>query len=144
MHPKRRILLVEDIESTIDVVTRQLECLGYDVTIARNGVEALNKLADQTPDLIIMDIQLPKMGGFEAVSQIRANPTLRLVPILAATAKALKGDKATCLAAGCDGYIAKPFTHRQLEIAINAVFESRRNNPQADGEKIPKTILAKA
>ena len=128
MNQKRRVLLVEDNESTIDIVERQLECLGYQATIAKTGLEALEKLADEAPDLIIMDIQLPKMGGFEAVRQIRANPNLRDIPILAATAKALKGDEENCLAAGCDGYIAKPFTHSQLQMAITAVFKRKLNN----------------
>jgi two-component system cell cycle response regulator DivK len=132
MSQKRHILLVEDIESTIDIVGRQLKALGFEVTVARNGLEALAKLAEQTPDLIVMDIQLPKIGGFEAVSRIRATPALGNIPILAATAKALKGDEARCLAAGCDGYIAKPFTHRQLETAINAVFKRRLDNLQQE------------
>ena len=129
---KRRILLVEDIESTIDIAARQLECLGYEVAIARNGLEALAKLAEHAPDLIVMDIQLPQMGGFEAVGHIRGTPHLRDIPILAATAKALKGDEEKCLAAGCDGYIAKPFTHRQLETAINAVFQRKAEHRQAE------------
>ena len=132
MDQKKRILLVEDIESTIDIMGRQLECLGYEVAVARNGLEALDRLSEQVPDLIVMDIQLPKMGGFQAVGQIRATPALRDIPILAATAKALKGDEQKCLAAGCDGFIAKPFTHRQLETAINAVFKRRLGNLQAE------------
>jgi CheY-like chemotaxis protein len=129
MDQKRRVLLVEDNESTIDVVQMELQAIGYDVTIARDGLEGLNLLAEQTPDVVMMDIQLPKMDGLEAIRQIRANPATRDIPILAATAKALKGDEEKCLAAGADGYIAKPFTHRQLEVAINRAIKHRQDNP---------------
>ena len=122
---KKRVLLVEDNESTIDVVEMELKCLGYDVTTAKDGLDALKMISELAPDLVIMDIQMPKMDGFEAVRQIRANPKIQNVPILAATAKALKGDREKCLAVGCDGYIAKPFTHRELDSAMNEVFKRR-------------------
>ena len=63
----KRVLLVEDNESTIDVVEMELKCLGYEVVIARDGLQALDRVAEQLPDLVIMDIHLPKMNGFEAV-----------------------------------------------------------------------------
>jgi two-component system cell cycle response regulator DivK len=125
MNTKKRVMLVEDNVSTIDVVEMELKCLGYEVTIAKDGLEALRLIGERMPDLVIMDIQMPQMNGFEAVRQIRANPAIQNVPILAATAKALKGDREKCLAVGCDGYIAKPFTHRELDSAINEVFKRR-------------------
>jgi CheY-like chemotaxis protein len=125
MNTKKRVLLVEDNEATIDVVGMELNFLGYEVTIAKDGLQALEMLSGQPPDLIIMDIQLPKMDGFETIRQIRANPASRDIPILAATAKALPGDQEKCLQAGSDGYIAKPFTHRQLEVAINETLKHR-------------------
>jgi two-component system cell cycle response regulator DivK len=125
MNTKKRVLLVEDNASTIDVVEMELKCLGYEVTIAKDGLEALRLIGERMPDLVIMDIQMPQMNGFEAVRQIRANPAIQNVPILAATAKALKGDREKCLAVGCDGYIAKPFTHRELDSAIHEVFKRR-------------------
>ena len=131
---KKRILLVEDNESTIDVVEMELECLGYEVTVAKDGLEALRMISELVPDLVIMDIQLPKLDGFEAVRQIRANPKIQNVPILAATAKALKGDREKCLAVGCDGYIAKPFTHRELDRAMNEVFKRRLAMLHAQGD----------
>jgi two-component system cell cycle response regulator DivK len=134
MNTKKRVLLVEDNEATIEVVEMELKFLGYEVTIAKDGLQALKMLAEQAPDLVIMDIQLPKMDGLEAIRQIRANPASRNIPILAATAKALHGDQEKCLAAGCDGYIAKPFNHRQLEAAINDTFKHRLNHLHVDGE----------
>jgi len=128
----KRVLLVEDNESTIDVVEMELKCLGYEVVIARDGLQALDRVAEQLPDLVIMDIHLPKMNGFEAVRRIRTNPAVCDIPILAATAKALNSDQEKCLEAGCDGYIAKPFTHRELETAINGMMKRRLSNLQLD------------
>ena len=132
MNVRRQVLLVEDDESTIEVVKMELEFLGYEVMIAKDGLQALQMLGEQEPDLVIMDIQLPKMDGFEAVRQIRANPAIRDIPILAATAKALTGDLEKCMAAGCDGYISKPFTHRELETAINGTLKRRPGKSRGD------------
>jgi len=132
MNMRRQVLLVEDDESTIEVVKMELEFLGYEVMIAKDGLQALQMLGEQEPYLVIMDIQLPKMDGFEAVRQIRTNAAIRDIPILAATAKALTGDQEKCIAAGCDGYIAKPFTHRELETAINGTLKRRAVKSRGD------------
>ncbi len=122
---KKRVLLVEDHAGTVEVMQQELEVLGYEVEVAQNGLQAVQMSASRAPDVIVMDILLPKMDGLEAATQIRANPKTRTVPILAATALARPGDKEKCLAGGCDGYIAKPFTHRQLGAAIEKVLEAR-------------------
>ena len=118
MATKRKILLVEDNPATVDVILKELEFLGYESIVAEDGKEGVDKAASHMPDLIIMDISLPKMDGLEATSMIRKNPKTQSIPILAATARALPGDKEKCLQAGCDDYIAKPFTHRELGAAI--------------------------
>ena len=115
---KKRILLVEDNEATVEVMVLQIKFLGYDVIVARNGADALELLAKELPDLIIMDIQMPKMDGFQALSRIKKDPRTQSIPVLAATAKAMAGDKERCIASGCDGYLAKPFTHAELGSAI--------------------------
>jgi two-component system, cell cycle response regulator DivK len=120
---KKHILVAEDIEDLAELYCYQLESLGFDVTVAKNGLEAMELAPLLRPDLIIMDIRMPKMDGLEAARKIRENPATRDIPILAATAKALEGDKEKCLAAGCDGYIAKAFTHRELGAAIEAVLK---------------------
>lgn len=122
---KKRILLVEDNAATIDVMRQELEFLGYEVTVAENGVEGVEMAISQLPDLIIMDIRMPKMDGFRAASKIRKNPKTHATPILAATAKALPGDREKCLASGCDDYIAKPFTHRELGAAIKKLLKEQ-------------------
>lgn len=115
---KKRILLVEDDRVTADVVGQELEFLGYEVALAQNGAEAVQLASSFLPDLIVMDLLMPKMDGFQAASKIKANPKTKGIPILAATARALPGDREKSLASGCDAYIAKPFTHRELGAAI--------------------------
>ncbi len=115
---KSLILVVEDNEATLNLIEAQLTLLGYRVTTAKNGLEGIAKAIAELPDLIVMDIQMPVMDGLDAASQIRKEPTTQVIPILAATAKTMSGDKERCLAAGCNDYIAKPFTHRQLQFAI--------------------------
>lgn len=130
---KKRVLLVEDDLGMIDLVRTQLERLGYEVIVAVDGLEAIEKAASDLPDLIVMDILMPKLDGFEATKLIRKDPKTQNIPILASTALALPGDKEKCLAAGCDGYISKPFTHRQLEAAIESVLQKQTGHFQRTG-----------
>ena len=120
---KKKILLIEDNPATIDVIQKELEFLGYESVVAEDGKEGVEKATSYLPDLIIMDISLPKMDGLEASTAIRKNLKTQTIPILAATARALPGDKEKCLQAGCDDYIAKPFTHRELGAAIKKLLK---------------------
>jgi CheY-like chemotaxis protein len=122
---KKRILLVEDNRVVLEIFTHALKFLGYETTIAQNGIEAVDLAGSENPDLIMMDIMLPKMNGFEATTQIRNNPKTQFIPILATTAMALPGDREKCLQAGCDGYLAKPFTHKELGHAIERLLQKR-------------------
>ena len=115
---KRKILLVEDNPATVDVIQEILEFLDYDSAVAEDGQKAVDLAATYLPDLIVMDISLPKMDGLEATTLIRKNPKTQGIPILAATARAMRGDREKCIQAGCDDYIAKPFTHSELGAAI--------------------------
>jgi len=121
----KKILLVEDNPATIDVIMKELEFLGYNCIVAEDGKKAVELSVSRSPDLIIMDISLPKMDGLEAATLIRRNPKTKAIPILAATARALPGDKEKCLQAGCDDYIAKPFTHRELGAAIKKLLKEQ-------------------
>ena len=120
---KKKILLVEDNPATIDVVQKELEFLGYDTLTADDGDKAVEMAAAHLPDLIIMDISLPKMDGLEATALIRKNPKTQSIPVLAATARALPGDREKCLQGGCNDYIAKPFTHRELGAALKKLLK---------------------
>ena len=122
---KKRILLVEDHPATIDVMRQELKFLGYEVTVAKDGIEAVEMATSELPDLIVMDIRLPKMDGLQVTSQIRKNPKTQAIPILAATVKSLPGDREECLASGCDDYIAKPFTHKELGAAIEKLLKEQ-------------------
>lgn len=123
---KKQILLVEDNEATAEMTQKQLELLGYEVITARNGVEAVEKASSDMPDLIMMDILMPELDGLQAASQIKKDPKTQSIPILAATAKALSGDREKCLATGCDSYLAKPFTHWQLGAEIKRLLKDIR------------------
>ncbi len=124
---KNQMLLVEDNQGKVEVLSQELELLGYDVIVAMDGCEGVKKATLQIPDLIIMDIRMPKMDGLTVVSHIRKNPKTSTIPILAATAKALPSDRENCLAGGCDGYLAKPFTHRELGAAILKLLQGKAN-----------------
>ncbi len=86
----------------------------YQITEAENGEEALAAVAKQRPDLILMDIQMPILDGYEATRRIKADPALRAIPIIAITSYALSGDEQKARAAGCDDYVPKPYSPRQL------------------------------
>lgn len=120
---KTKILLVEDNPATMEVMQQELEVLGYDVAVAKDGAEAVEMAGSELPDLIIMDMLMPKMDGSEAAARIRKNPKTQAIPILAATAKALPEDRDICLASGCDDYIAKPFSYRELHAAIEKLLK---------------------
>jgi two-component system cell cycle response regulator DivK len=111
----KRILVVEDQEDNRQIVRDLLATItDYDVTEAENGEEALAAVAKERPDLILMDIQLPIMDGYEATRRIKADPATRAIPIIAVTSYALSGDEAKARAAGCDDFVPKPYSPREL------------------------------
>jgi two-component system cell cycle response regulator DivK len=110
----KRILVVEDQADNRQIIRDVLAPTDYEITEAENGVEALAAIAKQRPDLILMDIQLPIMDGYEATRRIKADASLRSIPIIAVTSYALSGEEKKARAAGCDDYVPKPFSPRQL------------------------------
>jgi len=110
----RCILVVEDQEDNRQIVRDLLTTTNYEVMEAENGQEALAAVAKQRPDLILMDIQLPVMDGYEATRRIKADPALAAIPVIAVTSYALSGDEEKARAAGCDDFVPKPFSPRQL------------------------------
>src|SRR5262245_7951101 len=101
----RRILVVEDQEDNRQLIRDMLSSLDYELAEAENGVEALAAVAQQKPDLILMDIQLPIMDGYEATRRIKANPAMKSIPIIAVTSYALSGDEKKARDAGCDDFV---------------------------------------
>ncbi|MBN1757056.1 MAG: response regulator [Chitinispirillaceae bacterium] len=105
---KKRILVIEDNEQNIYLVTYLLENAGFEVTQARDGRTGINYATTQFFDLIVLDIQLPEMDGYEVAKNLRATPALDTIPIVAVTSHAMAGDREHVLEAGCTEYIEKP------------------------------------
>ena len=110
----KRILVVEDQEDNRQIIRDMLALTDYEISEAENGEEALAEIAKQRPDLILMDIQLPIMDGYTATRRIKADPALRSIPIIAVTSYALSGEDKKAREAGCDDYIPKPYSPREL------------------------------
>jgi two-component system cell cycle response regulator DivK len=110
----KRILVVEDQEDNRQIVRDLLSTRDYEITEAENGEEAIASVAKYRPDLILMDIQLPVMDGYEATRRIKADPSLSSIPIIAVTSYALSRDEEKARAAGCDDFVPKPYSPRQL------------------------------
>jgi len=103
-----KILLVEDNEMNRDMLSRRLSRRGYEVEVAIDGAQGIEKARALTPDLILMDVGLPGIDGLEATRRLKAEPGTRAIPIVALTANAMAGDQEEALAAGCDEYDTKP------------------------------------
>ena len=112
------ILLAEDNEANIHTFTSYLTAINYRIAIARNGREAVAKAKSDSPDIILMDIQMPSMDGLEAIRLIRADETTAAIPIIALTALAMEGDREKCLEAGANEYLTKPVKLRELFLSI--------------------------
>ena len=108
------ILVVEDQMDNRQILRDLLGNAGYTLVEAENGEEALAAVAKQRPDLILMDIQLPVMDGYEAPRRIKSDPATKSIPIIVITSYALSGDEGKARAAGCDAYVTKPYSPRQL------------------------------
>jgi two-component system cell cycle response regulator DivK len=108
------ILVVEDQEDNRQILRDLLGSVGYDMVEAGDGEAALVAVKARRPDLILMDIQLPLLDGYEATRRIKADPDLKDIPIIVVTSYALSGDEAKARAAGCDAYVTKPYSPRQL------------------------------
>jgi two-component system cell cycle response regulator DivK len=109
-----RILVVEDNEKNMKLFREVLDASGYSTLEAKTGGEAVDMATTHTPDLVLMDIQLPDIDGIQALQRLRADDRTASIPILALTAQAMRGDRERFLAAGFDGYISKPVNVREL------------------------------
>ncbi len=109
-----KILLVEDNELNRDMLKRRLERRGHEISVAVDGAEGVEKATGETPDLILMDLNLPILDGWEATRKIKANEETSGIPIIALTAHAMAGDQKKAIEAGCDGYATKPIDRKEL------------------------------
>jgi two-component system cell cycle response regulator DivK len=110
----KHILVVEDQEDNRQILRDLLGSAGFELSEAENGEEAIAAVAKRRPDLILMDIQLPVMDGYEATRRIKADPATKAIPIIVVTSYALSGDEGKARAAGCDAYVTKPYSPRAL------------------------------
>ncbi|MBM4424987.1 MAG: response regulator [Chloroflexi bacterium] len=120
----KKVLYIEDNADNVLLVQRALESRGYEFEWALNGLSGLEKAEANPPDVIMLDINLPDLDGYEVARRLRAHATLRAIPIIAITANALKGDADKALAAGCDLYMPKPINLRELWTQLAALLPS--------------------
>ena len=109
-----KILLVEDNEMNRDMLSRRLTKRGHEVVIAVDGQQGVDLAGSETPEIILLDMSLPVMDGWEAAKTLKANPATAPIPIIALTAHAMAGDRQRCLEAGCDDYDTKPVEFKRL------------------------------
>jgi CheY-like chemotaxis protein len=121
---RQTILLVDDFEDGLDMYREYLEYRGYNVVVARNGREAILQARTQNPDAILLDIRMPVMTGIDAVRVLRADPSLRHVPIVALTAHALEDERIAALAEGFDDVVAKPCLPDELVFCLERLLET--------------------
>ena len=119
-----RILVVEDNAMNRDMLTRRLERRGHETLVAVDGAEAIETARTEQPDIILMDMSLPEIDGWEATRRIKADDTLRSIPVIALTAHAMAGDRQRALDVGCDDYEVKPIDFERLTKKIAALLES--------------------
>ncbi len=117
----KKVLIVEDHADMRELLIWQIELMGFVAVAAKHGKEAVEKAIAEQPHLILMDIMMPSMDGWEAARALRAKPETKEIPILAATALFRDSDLKSCLEAGCNGYIVKPFTFQELQAKVRAL-----------------------
>jgi CheY-like chemotaxis protein len=121
-----KILLVEDNEVNIDMLSRRLKNKGYEVVVARDGEQGYSMANEEKPDLVLMDISLPVMNGFEVTRLLKNNDETKHIPIVALTAHVLVTDRAKAFESGCDGYETKPVDFARLTAAIENLLTANR------------------
>jgi two-component system cell cycle response regulator DivK len=120
-----KILLIEDNEMNRDMLSRRLLKRGYEVLMAVDGVEGVEMAHDALPDLVLMDMALPRKDGWEAASDIKADPATRDIPVIGLSAHAMAGDRDKAMAAGCDDYDTKPVDLPRLLAKIEALLPKK-------------------
>ena len=123
-----KILIVEDNPQNMKVVEMTLRPHGYSLIKATNGEEALMAVSREEPDLVIMDVQIPKIDGLEVTRKLRRMPAFSHIPIIAVTAYAMKGDKEKAIEAGCDAYLSKTVDTRELPKVVAEMLLGRRQD----------------
>lgn len=131
-----RLLVIEDNEWSRDMLARRLSRRGYQVISAADGRRGIAMAKEQSPDLIVMDMSLPEIDGWEATRRLKADPATRAIPIVALTAHAMASDRKKAMDAGCDDYHTKPVDFESLVRSVEAFLEAR-NSPARTGHLMP-------
>lgn len=121
----RKILVVDDNQDSLELVVKILKNRGYQMIEAVDGEEALEKAIAENPDLILMDISIPKIDGYEVTRRLKSQIKFKDTPIIALTAHAMKGDREKALEAGCEGYISKPIDIHELPDQIKSYLKEK-------------------
>ena len=130
----KKILVVDDNQDSRELVVKVLKNKGYEMVEAVDGEEAVERAVTHRPDLILLDISIPKLNGYEVARILKGKEEFKDIPIVALTAHAMKGDRAKALEAGCEGYISKPINVRELPAQIKSFLKGRWESIY-DGEK---------
>jgi len=138
------VLVVDDVASNRELLQGRLDDLGYDVREARDGIEALDAVAAEEPDLILLDIDMPRLDGIAVCEQLKAHPIRRLIPIVILTASNDRGTKLRGIAAGADDYLSKPFDPKELLIRTKVLLRQRELNQRLDATEGVLFALARA
>ena len=128
---KPRVLVVEDNIDNFELVRFLLERAGYQVFSAANGVEGVDAAKREQPDLILMDLSMPEMDGWNATSHLKADEQTRHIPVLALTAHTLPGDRKRAIDAGCDGYISKPLNVSSFDKLVATLLRQAKSGMQS-------------
>lgn len=128
----KKILAVDDEKHIVRLVQVNLERAGYTVVTANDGKEALQKVSDENPDLVVLDVMMPYMDGFEVLQNLRRNPSTRDIPVIMLTAKAQDADVFKGWQSGVDCYLTKPFNPMELLSFVKRIFDSMDGGPGGD------------
>src|SRR2546421_12751345 len=143
--PRRpRVLVVDDKQSNRELLEGRLADLGYDVREAKDGIEALDAVAADEPDLILLDIDMPRLDGIAVCEQLKAHPVRRLIPIVILTASSDRDTKLRGIAAGADDYLSKPFDAKELLVRTSVLLRDRELNKRLDATEGVLFALARA
>jgi two-component system phosphate regulon response regulator PhoB len=141
MNSKRKILIVEDEKDIADLIHFNIFKAGFDATLAMNGNEAIEKARDIGPDLILLDLMIPEISGYEVCSILRENPKTKNIPIIILTARGAEEDIVKGLESGADDYITKPFSPKVLLARVNAVFRRVPKQEKNESDILKHGIL---
>src|SRR6201984_2307754 len=132
------ILVVDDVPDNVDILQMRLEAQSYAVATAADGIEALDKIREQSPDLVLLDVMMPRLDGIETVKRLKADPGLPFIPVILVTAKADASDVIAGLESGGDDYLTKPVDHAALSARVRAMLriKSLHDTVQAQAQRL--------